>query len=169
MDNSGLDFSALQRLYQRNAAAMVVLDYFASREKMRWVTPLEDLESKVGALHRSDLISVLKELEKVGCGQFIVGRRGHQTRFNWSINAVDIAKKISGHQGVDEGEEEEEAAAAEGEEEEEGGDDEEEDEEVVEHRFLLRRDFEVKLSLPASLTRFEAERLADFIKTLPFN
>jgi hypothetical protein len=38
----------------------------------------------------------------------------------------------------------------------------------IEHRFKLRPDLTVRLSLPGDLTRKEAERLADFVHTLPF-
>ena len=39
---------------------------------------------------------------------------------------------------------------------------------MVEHPYRLRKDLDVRLALPADLTRVEAGRLAAFIQTLPF-
>ena len=39
----------------------------------------------------------------------------------------------------------------------------------IEHRYQLRPDRQVLLVLPADLTAREAGRLAEFIKTLPFD
>lgn len=41
-------------------------------------------------------------------------------------------------------------------------------EEPLTHRFHLRPDFEVKMKLPADLTKAEADRLALFVVSLPF-
>ena len=39
---------------------------------------------------------------------------------------------------------------------------------AIKHSYRLRPDFIVQIELPADLNAREAERLADFIKTLPF-
>jgi hypothetical protein len=40
---------------------------------------------------------------------------------------------------------------------------------LLEHQFRLRRDVRVSFRLPADFNSAEASRLADFIKTLPFD
>ncbi len=39
---------------------------------------------------------------------------------------------------------------------------------TIGHRFVLRPDFQVQLELPQDLNQREANRLAEFIRTLPF-
>jgi hypothetical protein len=46
--------------------------------------------------------------------------------------------------------------------------DEEEQEELLEHRFRLRPDMVVPIELPADITAAEAERLSNFIHSIPF-
>jgi hypothetical protein len=39
---------------------------------------------------------------------------------------------------------------------------------LIEHRFVLREGFELRIELPADFTAHEAARVADFVKALPF-
>ena len=44
---------------------------------------LERLEADLADVSRYDLVASLKELEKAGKGQFLVGRKGKKSRFVW--------------------------------------------------------------------------------------
>lgn len=109
--------------------------------------------------------SGFRDLGELGFGRLIIGRRGAETRFEWSVPMQDVlaqlpqtgdSQPVPPEQGdhpvmrtpsVDSG----------------GSD-------VVDvaHRFVLRRDFTVEVSLPVDLTAAEADRLASFVRTLPF-
>jgi len=103
-------------------------------------------------LERRALIHVLKDLDDSGLGTFVVGRRGHQSRFCWADrvaegHAQDLPTESTETSPIDK----EEANA-----------------ESIQHRFTLRPGFEVELALPGDLTQTEAKRLATFISALPF-
>jgi len=148
----------LQSVYNESAQAKAMLDHFASRERNRRTTTIERLLSNLNndgaALSRGDVIKVLQWLEKLGCGQFIAGRKGHPSRFEWSVGLVDVGRAAAG-EAV-----EIEAAPVN---EPEPADD------LLEHHFRLRKDLDVPLRLPADLNGTEAARLAAFIQTLPFD
>jgi hypothetical protein len=48
---------------------------------------LERLEADLADVSRYDLVASLKELEKAGKGQFLVGRKGKKSRFVWKDKA----------------------------------------------------------------------------------
>ncbi|MCK9914775.1 hypothetical protein MXD81_37020, partial [Microbacteriaceae bacterium K1510] len=112
---------------------------------------------------RADLIGVLKSMEEIGCGVFIIGRRGQPSRFQWHFKMTEVGKAAQGAQDsvslVDFEEEEEE-------------EDENEDivppPGVIRHTFNLRPDYTLSFELPADFNQREASRLAEFVKTLPF-
>jgi hypothetical protein len=148
----------LQTFYNESAQAKTMLDHFASRERNRGVTTIDRLLSNLsedgGALSRGDVIKVLQRLEKLGCGHFIAGRKGHPSRFEWSVGLVDVGRVAAGEAVKIEPAPVNEA--------EEPADD------LLEHHFRLRKELDVPLRLPADLTTAEAARLAAFIQTLPF-
>ncbi len=155
---SDVDLDGIRSLYSNDGAARALLDHLAGRERNRAVTPVDRLLINVARegteLSRGDVIRVLRRLEEFGCGTFIPGRRGHKSRFKWDASFVSVGQVAAG-----EADEFEDAPA-----DDAGGD----DVEMLEHGFQLRRDLPVNLELPADLSSSEAERLASFIRTLPF-
>ena len=150
----------LQQVYGQSNAAKAMLDHFASRERNRRTTTIERLLSNLAndgtKLSRGDVIKVLQWLEKLGCGHFIAGRKGHPSRFEWSVGLVDVGRAAAGEVIEIEPAPAEELA-------EEPADD------LLEHHFRLRKDLDVPLRLPADLSATEAARLAAFVQTLPFD
>lgn len=61
---------------------------------------LERLEADFADASRYEIVASLKELEKAGRGQFVVGRKGQRSRFVWGEAAepppARLAKKIRG-------------------------------------------------------------------------
>ncbi len=147
----------LQTFYNESASAKAMLDHFASRERNRGVTTIDRLLSNLSGdssgLSRGDVIKVLQRLEKLGCGYFVAGRKGHPSRFVWSVGLVDVGRVAAGESVKIEPAPANEAEPA---------------DDLLEHHFRLRKELDVPLRLPADLTTAEAARLAAFIQTLPF-
>jgi hypothetical protein len=170
---NGLEVSVnveeLRKLYKTNGDARRILDHFANRERNLSKTPVERLTANLAEegheMSRGAVIGVFKELEKLGCGCFVVGRWSHPSRFEWTVGLVDVGKSaageevdvetVSSEQFQDEEEEEEQANKH-------GAD------ATLEHLFNLRHDFCVRFRLPKDVTPQEAERSAGFVKTIPF-
>ncbi len=156
-----IDISGLGELYRDDNAAQVILDHFASRERNWSQTSVDRLQVNTATdghpLSRGEVIAVFKRLEELGCGKFIVGRRGGASRFEWEYGMVDVGRAAAG-----------EPAEPESISPEEKDSEEERLERMLDHRFRLRRDLVVSLSLPADLSQVEAGRVAEFVKTLPF-
>jgi len=155
---SDVDLGGIRAFYSDDAAARALLDHLAGRERNRAVTPVERLLVNVSRegteLSRGNVIRVLRRLAELGCGTFVPGRRGYKSRFEWDASLVSVGQVAAG-----EADEFEDAP------EKDAGND---DVEMLKHGFQLRRDLPVDLELPADLTPSEAERLAGFIRTLPF-
>jgi hypothetical protein len=101
------------------------------------------------------VIRTFKALDEYGCGTFKAGRKGWPSRFEWTAQMVSVGQAASG-----ETEQVEETVEAETEEEEPIA--------ALKHVFRLRADVMVSFELPRDFTPTEADRLAAFVKTLPF-
>jgi len=155
----------LQTLYGASDEAKAVLDHFANRERNQSTSTvrrlLVTLKNDGVAMSRGQLVRVLKELDELGCGDFKAGRKGHESRFLWNVSSRSVGQVAAGEDGdIDE-------VSAEAEEMDD--DDDELDDEIIEHVYQLRPGLSVRLNLPADLSTREADRLAAFIKTLPFS
>lgn len=163
---NSVNIKGLKKLYQSDECAKALLDQVSTRKRNHFKTTVNHL---MWLMHRGgkefsrrEMIDVLKQLKEYGIGDFIIGRRGQPSRFEWAVEMIGVGK----------------AARGENAEIEPLGDmatgevDEEEDLEVpdgaIRHTYNLRPDFGVSLNLPNDLSNKEAVRLADFIRTLPF-
>jgi hypothetical protein len=171
-DNSNVNIHGLKSLYLVDPVAKLVLDHFSKFANNMGSTKIDQLlwtlSNEQNPPTRWEVIKFFQKLQELGCGSLIVGRRGKKTRFTWSSNLTDVSKAAAGEDikigavptAAEAEQAEDEAANGEL---ESGGDD------LVDHSFRLRRDLNVRLRLPASLTNAEAARLAAFIQTLPFD
>ena len=150
-----MDAEGLKKLYENNNAVRTICDHMASRERNQRETKLKRilylLSDEASPLKQPDAVIAFRELEKVGCGKFLVGRRGSRSRFVWEVDSLIVSQVAQGVVGA------EEAA--------DGGD--EYETETLEHQFNLRSDFAIDLTLPIDLSSSEAERLCAFIRSLP--
>ncbi len=105
-------------------------------------------------------VAFFKELAGAGCGRFKAGRRGKSSRIIWSQRAIEIAKLFIGETPVGSVDEQRLQATQ--------SETVELRPNLHEHRFLLRPSLSISVSLPLDLSREEANRLADFIKSIPF-
>lgn len=135
------------------------------REPNHGETSVEDIEEFFR--DRQEAVNFLKQLGEAECGQFFTGRRGRPTRIEWAAcGALPIAKaflQATAETPVSDGED----SAA-----------ElnfsnvtlhrQSSSELHSHPFLLRPDLTLSIALPLNLTKEEANRLADFIRAIPF-
>ena len=153
-----VDESKVRTLYGKNKVAQAMLDYFAKRTYDATETKVDRIIhtlTKDGTeISRGQILEVFKELERMGCGNFVTGRRGWPSRFVWDVGIVSLGKMAGGESA----ELQTNVVTATG----------EEQAETLMHSFHLRPDLEVKIELPADLTSAEASRLSEFIKAIPF-
>jgi len=87
---------ALRALCARNAGARAFFTWADSeRQNSASSTSIDVLERKSG-LGRSASIALLKDLEKIGCGKYIVGRHRKKTRISWDYGLKSIARAARG-------------------------------------------------------------------------
>lgn len=126
----------------------------AGQEGSHKTTHVDRIQSALRGLSdftRKDIVSIFKDLESIGCGEFISGRSSMGSRFIWSTPMLSAAKvacrmesDIKDRKHVDE------PCGM----------------HVVE--FNLRPDLTIRLHLPRDLTDMEALRLGTFLRSLPF-
>lgn len=149
----------LTNIYQSEKAAQVIFDLFKTRAKRSAVTNVKQLEALRDAndrpLRRSQIIAILKKLERLNLGAFKSGRRGHESRFEWTqgVHLGEVGRKAVVDQEADVEQPPHEESVA----------------QLVQHSYPLRPTLFVRFDLPADLTQWEATRLANHIKTLTFD
>lgn len=140
--------SEIKEIYMGNPSAKVVLDALNNYQKNVKETKLGNLHTELeGKVSYKDILTVAKQLSAVGVGNLVVGRRGSPTRIVWNVPVTNLGKYA---QGQIEDLESEPCTK------------------MLEHSFPVRPDMNFKAVLPSDLTQSEANRLADFIRTLPF-
>jgi hypothetical protein len=151
-----------QKLYKNDSAFKEFVDYVAKLRQNVTETALDHMGRLLQetGLERDQVREVMKKLEGVGAGEYRIGRRGKPTRFLWTVASREFAESLtsgnttrpsvvptSGFPHVDPS-----MPAS----------------PTFSHVFQLRADLRVKIELPQDLTPAEAERLATFVKSLPF-
>jgi len=91
---SDVNFAGLRAAYQEDELVRLVIDHFASRENNQTVTKIDTF---VGVLERagtpapkSTIVRAFRRLDALGVGRFIVGKRGHATRFEWQEKSLSV-------------------------------------------------------------------------------
>ena len=148
----------LASLQRKSPVSKLIFEHLAARQRNRKETTVDGLISALQRdgteVSRNEVVAIFKELQDAECGKFLVGRKGHQSRFEWKVplsKVGGIAPAFDASPGEEERKPLVETPAS-----------------TLYHQYILRQDFTVKLSLPADLTDAEASRLADFIRTIPF-
>jgi hypothetical protein len=154
-----VNVKGLRELYKTDSEAKAMFDHLASRERDRRETTVDRLRWNLNQgggdpISRGQIVRLFRQLEELGCGNFIPGRWGHESRFRWSVGLADVGRAASGQSVRMEPPSTAELDAP---------------NDLLDHRFHLRKDLDVALKLPSDLTSTEAARLAAFIQTLPFS
>lgn len=164
----------LRVLYKTDKTAKALFDTLAKRVNNSREQRVDQMERSLAndgvAASRREITRVLKALEDAGCGEYIVGRKGHPSRFRWDVEMVAVGRYAAGI-STDIGQvspglptEDDDISAEVGSDGLSAASPRE-----FTHGFQLRPDLPVSFRLPADLTTAEAARLADFVKTLPFD
>jgi hypothetical protein len=134
----------------------------ATRHRNRWTTSIENMRKMFDGSYEDAKI-VAKEMQKLGVGNYIWGRHGAESRVVWKFRLDSIGQVAVGqHEDLVEKDADTEA-------EEESDDDAvRAPDGYLSHNFTLRLNETITLNLPADLTETEANRLAEFVKALPF-
>ncbi|MGH6836998.1 MAG: hypothetical protein ACREC9_16025 [Methylocella sp.] len=152
---------SLKDIYHEDKDARAIFDWFATRQNdAREVAA--DRAAVMAEVGYPDVIRVFRILADIGCGRFLIGRKSHKTRMAWDYSIRSLAAAAQGGaQAIEEIDPEfvEDSIEA---------DEEEETHGLLTHEFQLRARDKVQIKLPSDLSAKEAERLAAFIKTLPF-
>jgi hypothetical protein len=136
-----IDISQIQALYVADRSARALLDYLAERSTDIPTSLLEKMVAGVKGVTKPELVRVLKSLELLGCGRFIVGRKGNPSRFAWHVGRRELGQVAAGKTPSKLSE-------------------------TFEYKFHLRQGLLVTLRLPTDLSATEAERLTTFIRAL---
>jgi len=161
LEESTINTEKLKRLYSGNRAIKALLNNASKRKHNVSTTNVDRLMALLineenTVVGRQELIKALRELETLGCGRFIIGRRGQPSRFEWGVQITSLGKAVMGAAG----------AALAG--QPSAGSALVVESERIPHAYQLRPGMTVNLDLPVNLTAKEAQRLAEFIRTLPF-
>ncbi len=155
-------------LYNEDFVAQSLLDIFATRKNDVRVTTARRA-ARLAQATRGEIIAVFKRLAEIGAGEFKMGRRGAPTRMEWnySVRSLGIAAQggsaeLASIDPLSLDESEADSTENEGQWSDWDSDD------GIEHNFQLRPDTRISIRLPKDLNAKEAERLAGFIRQLPF-
>jgi hypothetical protein len=171
MDKS-INIQALKAVYDSNRIAKSAFEYFlALSDRVKEVT-VDDLQSffvaQQSVVTRQEIISFFKELVELGLGDITIGRRHSRTRFtSKNLSLQSLAKTVveeNRHKNTDEEVSKNTTKSA----SENINDTNEEVIPSFAYRFPLREKFPVILKLPLDLTVEESDRLASYIKSLPY-
>lgn len=159
-----VDLKALRKLYQSRSSAKAVFDYWAQRDNNSAQTTVDRLLAALRQqgteVPRRDLVDLFRALDAAHCGKFVIGRKGKKSRFEWEASLTSVGRAAAGeHDEVEEITEAEKQDVTE----------EDRSSNTLQHRFRLRPEYELVLDLPADFSRAEATRVAEFVKTLPFD
>ena len=189
MDAHNTVISGLRDLYNSSPAAREILTSFTDWENKK-VTSVKRvhrrLERKGSFMPRPEIAQFFQTLHTIGLGEFIAGDGVRRPRFVWGYPLQDLPRVASGEAWeltplpaptAESAAHPESDEADEGDGHTNGAHEDDEDEilseraqgrPMLKHVYRLRGDYVVKLRLPMDLTQTEANRLADYIKTLPF-
>jgi hypothetical protein len=169
-------YNKLTNEYKRDQVGRAVLDRFAILAENSHSISVTTLESYMRALGspRGQIIKFLKLLEELRWGVFKTGRRGGISRFESHLSLKKIGQ-LAGYRPdaeIDPIQDEGSESAADDFQSTNGVSRSDEmpasSPQLLKHRFLLRPDYAINIDLPVNLTNAEADRFADFIKSVPF-
>jgi hypothetical protein len=97
-DNLAMDTrtsDALKELYEEDAGARRFFQWAAERQNDAAQTSIERVEQKAG-VDRRKAIEMARQLEDLGCGRFVMGRRGAPSRIEWNVSLKSIGRAAIG-------------------------------------------------------------------------
>ena len=155
MSNISIDLSTIRNAPEGSALAKL-RDHLMTRQRYPVEPTVAQTRKVLGADFRnSDSLAVLRELEGLGAGKVILGRKGRETRFVWALHPSELAKALHGDEAI--------LSTTKTVDDDIDDDVDYEEVELVEHRLNLRDGFDVELTLPKDLTVEERKRISTWI------
>lgn len=100
MDPKPPDLEAIRELYANSSVARAFLEHVAGRKNDQSETKIERILSLLRReghdFSKSDIRELFRNLEGLNCGTYITGRRGHPSRFKWSVGITSLARAATG-------------------------------------------------------------------------
>jgi len=162
-DSNTASLATLISLYRESPVARAAFDHLASRSTNARVLKAETVITYASSAgyepRRYEAVNFLKALARAGYGRFVVGRGKQPTRVELSCDIREVARAARDESSRDETGATDLVAPAPS----------APQVEFLTHTFRLRRDCVATFELPDNLTKSEAERVAEFIRTLPFD
>ena len=85
----------LRKLYREDGAAKAVLDWAAGRTNDAAETSLDRL-MQMAQIGRSEAVELARTLDEIGCGEFIVGRKGWKSCIRWTYSLRSLGWAAQG-------------------------------------------------------------------------
>lgn len=143
----------LTEFAQQNAWSASFFEWAGNRKNDASKTKVERLMA-VTKLERRRAIELLKNLQEIGLGTFVIGRHGQSSRMEWSYSLRSIGQAALGEEEALEELEDDDSEASEGESIE------------AEHRLTLGAGRVITIKAPQDLSKAEYTRLKRFIEAL---
>ncbi len=89
----------LRDLYEDDPGAREFLKWASERQNDAARTSIDRLEQKAG-IDRRKAIELAKQFDRLGCGRYIIGRRGAPSRIEWGFSLKSIGRAAVGEVGV---------------------------------------------------------------------
>jgi len=93
-----MDETKLREMYKRDRVARAFFDHMVRREYNQTETVdhiLELLnENAEKAFWRTEVIELFKQLQQLGFGRYVVGRKGHPSRFIWYADSFNAMRSM---------------------------------------------------------------------------
>jgi hypothetical protein len=94
------DLQKIRQLYEESAVARAFLDHVAGRKNDQSETKIERilnlLRREGHDFSKREIRGLFRNLEDLGCGTYIIGRRGYPSRFKWSVGITSLARAATG-------------------------------------------------------------------------
>lgn len=100
--NSGVNSAmgeGLRELFEEDPGAREFLKWASERQNDAARTSIDRLEQKAG-VDRRKAIELAKQFDRLGCGRYIIGRRGAQSRIEWAFSLKSIGRAAVGEGGA---------------------------------------------------------------------
>jgi SOS-response transcriptional repressor LexA len=150
----------LKQIYQDNNVVKSICDNMSRRTNNQKKTGtdriLKVLEEDGFDFRYKDRTDAFRLLEECECGRYVEGRHGWKSRFVWSVKSTLVAKAAQGQEiggNLDDKDEPERESI---------------EDELIEHIYVLRPELTISIELPVDFSEGEAQRLGQFINSLPF-
>lgn len=163
-----LDTAALKRLAEMDEGAKRFFAAASGRTNDVASTTVSRIR-QMSKVTPKEALALCKALEKAHVGKLLLGRHGAVSRMRWNYSMRAIGRFATGLETkIPEALEEDVTDDVGREIGLIGDDDEQIITSAVDHRFLLRPGMIVLIRLPADFNKRDAERLAGWLHTLPF-